>query len=100
MLVDGGQLRGGDFGRLRRGAWGLPSTRGRPGVGQLTLQVRDALLLRELKLQLGDALLRVLLIHQQMIALRKLSGAVSSCAHRVAHALRRFGRSRVAFRWG
>jgi hypothetical protein len=71
VLVDGGQLRGGDLSRLIMGAWGLASTRGRPGVGQLTLQIRDALLLGELKLQLGDALLRVLLIHQQMIALRK-----------------------------
>jgi hypothetical protein len=50
----------------------LTPTRGRLGVGQLTLQVRDALLLRELKFQLGDALVGVRLIHQQMIALCEL----------------------------
>jgi hypothetical protein len=67
VLVDGGHLCGGDLGRLLDGL--APSGR-TSGVGQLPFQLRDALLLRELAFQLGDALLGVLLVHQQMIALR------------------------------
>ena len=36
-------------------------------VGQLLFQLRDALLLRKLTFQLGDARLGVFLIHQQMV---------------------------------
>ena len=66
VLIDGLHLRGGDLGWLLNG---LGLSGGRFRVGQLTFQLRDALLLRELTFQLGDAPLCVLLLHQQMIAL-------------------------------
>lgn len=65
MLVDRGQLRGGNLGRP---LFGWPRGRHAAGVRQLTLELRDALLLRELALQLGYAPFGVLRIHPQMIA--------------------------------
>jgi hypothetical protein len=69
MLIDGAVASNRPGGR----GLGLPGSRmivasGRLRVGQLTVHLSSALLLRELTFQLDDALLGIVLIHQQIVS--------------------------------